>query len=156
MEKVTKPKYRTLFMLAIFAGARQGELLGLKWGDVDWEKNQVHVQRTFNGGRFFATKTKGSNRRIDLGPATMTELKKWRLACPKSNLDLIFPNEAGQPMDNKNMLRRHFQPTLKAAGLPKFRFHDLCAIPTPAFCFIRERTLNTSKPNWVIQPPSDP
>jgi integrase len=125
LEEVTKPKYRTLFMLAIFAGARQGELLGLKWGDVDWEKNQVHVQRTFNSGRFFATKTKGSNRRIDLGPATMSELKKWRLACPKNNLGLVFPNEAGQPMDNKNMLRRHFRPALKAAGLPRFRFHDL-------------------------------
>jgi integrase len=84
--KVKEQKYCTLFMLAIFAGARQGELLGLKWPDVDWENNQIHVQRTFNKGRFFATKTKGSPRarppsnrnEFDLGPATMTELKKWR------------------------------------------------------------------------------
>ena len=39
-------RYRTLFMLAIFSGARQGELLGLKWSDIDWEKNQIHIQRT--------------------------------------------------------------------------------------------------------------
>lgn len=123
--KVTEQKYRTLFMLAIFTGARQGELLGLKWSDVIWEKNQIHVQRSFNKGRFFATKTKGSNRKIDIGPATMTELKKWRLACPKNKLDLIFPNEAGQPMNYSNMVNRHFLPALKEAGLPKIRFHDL-------------------------------
>jgi integrase len=36
-------KYRTLFMLAIFSGARQGELFGLKWTDVDWINNQIHI-----------------------------------------------------------------------------------------------------------------
>jgi integrase len=36
-------KYPTLFTLAIFSGARQGELLGLKWSDIDWESNQIHI-----------------------------------------------------------------------------------------------------------------
>ena len=44
-------KYGNLFRLAIFSGARQGELLGLKWSDVDWEHNQIHIQRTFNNQR---------------------------------------------------------------------------------------------------------
>ena len=121
----TKKKYRMLFMLAIFSGARQGELLGLKWNDVDWENSQIHIQRTYNNGRFFATKTKASNRRIDLGPAVMTELKKWNLACPNSDLNLVFPNSAGQPIDHHNMVRRCFLPTLKAAELPRMRFHDI-------------------------------
>ncbi len=47
-EAESDKKYQTLFMLAIFSGARQGELLGLKWSDVDWENNQIHIQRTFN------------------------------------------------------------------------------------------------------------
>jgi integrase len=38
---------------------------------------------------------------------------------------LIFPNEAGQPMNYSNMVNRHFLPALKAAGLPKIRFHDV-------------------------------
>jgi Phage integrase family. len=84
-------------MLAILSGARQGELLGLKWSDLALINNQIHIQRTFTKGRFFHTKTKYSRRKIDLGP--MVELKKWKLACPKSDLDLIFPNEAGQPMN---------------------------------------------------------
>ncbi|UCF82632.1 MAG: site-specific integrase, partial [Desulfobacteraceae bacterium] len=108
-----------------FSGARQGELLGLKWGDLDWEKSQIHIQRTFNKGRFFNTKTKGSNRKIDLGPKVIIELKKWKLACPKSELNLIFPNGQGNPMNFSNMMNRHFFPALKAAELPKMRFHDI-------------------------------
>jgi len=125
LSKVKDEKYRTMFTLAVFSGLRQGELLGLKWGDVDWENNQIHVQRTFNNGRFFSTKTKESNRKIDLGPKVMTELKKWKLACPNSKLDLIFPNEVGNPIDHNNMVKRCFEPALKAASLPRIRFHDL-------------------------------
>ena len=55
----------------------------------------------------------------------MKELKKWRLACPKNDLDLVFPNEAGNHINNKNMLRRHFRPAIQAAACPSIRFHDL-------------------------------
>lgn len=99
LDQVKVQKYRVLFMLAIFSGARQGELLGLKWSDVNWKTRQVHIQRTFNKGRFFATKTKTSNRKIDLGPMVLTELKKWKLACPKNNEDLIFPTKTGEPIN---------------------------------------------------------
>jgi integrase len=118
-------KYRTMFLLAVMSGVRQGELLGLQWFDLDLGNSQVHVQKTYNKGRFFITKTKTSNRRIDLGPMVMTELKNWKLACPPSNLDLMFPNEAGEPINYSNMVNRHFLPALKGAGLPKIRFHEL-------------------------------
>jgi len=118
-------KCRTLFRLAIFSGARQGELFGLKWTDIDWFNSQIHIQRTFNKGRWYKPKSKASNRKIDLGPVMMAELRKWKLACPPSELDLVFPNDAGKPMDHGNMLNRHFYPALKAASLPRIRFHDL-------------------------------
>ena len=60
-----------------------------------------------------------------MGPAMMKELKKWRLACPQNHLDLVFPNNAGKPINHNNMVNRHFKPALKAAKLPKIRFHDL-------------------------------
>ncbi len=118
-------KYKTLFRLAIMSGARQGELLGLKWTDVDWFNNQIHIQRTFNKGRWYKPKSKESKRKIDLGPTTMAGLKSWKLACPPNDLDLVFPNEAGQPLNHANMLSRHFFPALKKAGTPRIRFHDL-------------------------------
>jgi len=118
-------EYKTLFQLAIFSGARQGELLGLKWSDVDWENNQIHIQRTFNNDAWYDTKTDASDRNIDLGPAMMTALKKWKLACPTSKLNLVFPNKAENPINHNNLVNRHFNPALKVAGLPKIRFHDL-------------------------------
>jgi integrase len=101
--------------------------LGLRWSDVDWNPGQpqINIQRSFNKGRFFTPKTKNSRRKIDLAPAVVSALKKWRLACPPTELDLIFPNKAGSPMDSDNMTKRFFHPALKAAGLPKVRFHDL-------------------------------
>lgn len=55
----------------------------------------------------------------------MTALKKWKLACPKSELNLVFPNKAENPINHNNLVNRHFNPALKAAGLPKIRFQDL-------------------------------
>ena len=118
-------KYGIFFRLAIFSGARQGELLGLKWSDVDWENSQIHIQRTFNNQRWYDTKTEASNREIDLGPAMMKALKSWKLACPPNDLDLIFPNESGHPINHNNMVNRHFNPALKKAGIERIRFHDL-------------------------------
>ena len=55
----------------------------------------------------------------------MAELKKWKIACPPCVLDLIFPNEAGNPINHSNMLWRHFFPALRKAGIKRIRFHDL-------------------------------
>jgi integrase len=98
------------------SGARQGELLGLKWSDLDLLNNQIHVQRTFTKERFFGTMPKYSRRKLYLGPMVMLELKKMKLAGPKSDLDLIFPNEAGLPINYSNMVKRHFVMALKKAG----------------------------------------
>jgi len=122
---VSEQKYRVLFKLAIMSGGRQGELFGLKWSDIDWENNQVHFQRTFNNSAWYKPKTKTSDRRVDLGPKMISDLKKWKLACSPNKLDLIFPNGAGNPIDDSSMLRRHFFPALKKAGVGRIRFHDM-------------------------------
>lgn len=125
LDAVENQMYRTLFRLAIMSGTRQGELLGLKWSDVDWENSQIHIQRTYNNQEWYDVKTETSNRKIDIGPSMMAELKRWNLACPPSKLDLVFPNEAGQPLNHSNLVARHFHPTLKKAGIERIRFHDL-------------------------------
>ena len=55
----------------------------------------------------------------------VSDLKKWRLACPPNKLDLIFPNEAGQPLNHSNVVSRYFEPALTKAEIGKIRFHDL-------------------------------
>jgi integrase len=118
-------KHKTLFMAAVTTGLRQGELLGLKWIDIDWFNNQIHVNRTYNHFRFYEPKTKTSKRRVDVPPQMMKQLKEWKIACPSNDLDLVFPNETGKPMSALNMYNRKFLPSLKKAKLNKIRFHDL-------------------------------
>jgi integrase len=125
LEKVETQKHKTLFTLAVMSGARQGELLGLMWSDVDWFNSQLIIRRTYQHGQFYEPKSSTSKRKIDLGPTAMAHLKKWKLACPLNELDLIFPNDIGKPIDKNNLVRRHFEPAIRKAGLRKIRFHDL-------------------------------
>jgi hypothetical protein len=55
----------------------------------------------------------------------LKELKVWRLACPDSPYDLVFPNRDGRPMSYRNLIARGFRPALKRAGIRRIRFHDL-------------------------------
>ena len=117
--------YRLLIKTAVFTGIRSGELRGLQWGDIDWNSATIHVRRSWKEGAFHQPKTQASLRRIDIPQFLITELREWRLACPKGEYDLVFPNLAGRPMSNTNLLQRGFYPALRRAGLRKIRFHDL-------------------------------
>jgi integrase len=125
LDKVEDQKYRTLFLTAIMTGARQGEILGLKWSDINFRKKQVHINRTFNHGRFFTPKTKGSARRIDLSPMVLKDLAGWKLKSGGRDEDIVFPNEAGQPLNYSNMVQRYFLKAIRDANIPRVRFHDL-------------------------------
>ncbi|HUU81277.1 MAG TPA: site-specific integrase, partial [Acidobacteriota bacterium] len=61
----------------------------------------------------------------DLGPSVIAELKKWKLACPLTELNLVFPNEVGKPIDANGLFKREFKAALRRAGLRDIRFHDL-------------------------------
>ncbi len=89
------------------------------------KKSQIHIQRTFNNGAWYKPKSKASKRKIDLGPVTMAELKRWKLACPPNDLDLVFPDQSGQPIDHRRLPSGHYWPALKKAGIPKTKFHNL-------------------------------
>jgi len=118
-------KAKVLLMTAVMTGVREGELLGLQWGDIDWFNSQLLIRRTFNHGKFMEPKSKSSKRKIDLAPELIHELKKWKLACPKGDLNLLFASETGTPWDAANMVKRFFFPALRGARLPQIRFHGL-------------------------------
>ena len=70
-------------------------------------------------------KSKPSRRKTDLAPELVHEFNKWKLACPKGELDLVFPTEEGTPENAANLLYRRFFPALRRAGLTRMRFHNL-------------------------------
>jgi integrase len=88
LEQVT-PKYIPFFLTAILTGMRRGELLGLQWGDIDWNNIQIHVRRTLWKRQFVTPKSKRSIRRIDMSPYLAMELKKHLLASPFKELALV-------------------------------------------------------------------
>lgn len=125
LDGVEDQKYRTLFLVSVMTGMRQGEGLGLFWSDVNFDKKQIHVRRTFNHGRYFEPKTRGSIRKIDLAPMVVKALAEWKLKSGGQDDTLVFPSETGTPIGCFNMVRRHFNPALKRAGLPRIRYHSL-------------------------------
>lgn len=121
------PEARTLLLCAVTTGMRRGELLALKWGDVDWHSRRIWVRRSVGpDGRFQQPKTRGSVRAIAITPTLVSALRHHRMASSfKGDDDLIFPSERGTPLDGRNMVRRYFEKALRNAGLPRIRFHDL-------------------------------
>jgi integrase len=118
---------KPLLLSAVTTGIRRGELLGLKWGDVDWAGRRIWVRRSVGpDGRFQQPKTRRSVRAIALTPTLVSTLRLHRMASSFTGEDdLIFPSELGTPLDGRNMVRRYFEPALRKAGLPHMRFHDL-------------------------------
>jgi integrase len=126
---VTQPKLHALLRVAALCGLRASELRGLRWSDVDMKAEELHVrQRADRFGAIGSPKTKESRRTIPMSPETVLALKTWRLACPKGDLDLVFPTGTGAVQHHKNVLRA-LEPLMKSVGLvdkagrPKYALH---------------------------------
>jgi integrase len=117
--------YSIAFLTAIQTGVRAGELWGLQWGDMDWNSRQLYVKRSVWNNAFQTPKSENSIRRIDLLDDLVFELKKWKLACPISEHDLMFPTKDGHITCHDNAIKRHFEPALRKAGLRHVSFHSL-------------------------------
>jgi integrase len=131
-------RLETLYILAVHTGMRQGEMLALRWQDVDMENAVVSVKRTLTriGGKvaFGEPKTKKSRRSIRLAPQAVEALRlhlerqlrdKEILGDRYQDQGLIFTTDTGAPINPSNLRQRSFTPLLKRAGLPHMRFHDL-------------------------------
>ncbi len=114
-----------MYYIELSTGLRRGELLGLKWSDIDWNNGIITVRRQVarvNGEITEAPlKTKNSYRRVSISPQAIEVLKTQKA---KTNSEYIFPSPTGGPVSPdsvNNMLKR----VLARAGIPKVRFHDL-------------------------------
>ena len=127
--QAAKGKARVLLMTAASTGLRASELRGLRWHDVDLKAGELHVrQRADRWNTIGSPKSDGSKRTVPLGRELLLALKEWKLACPKSEADLVFPTKTGAVQHQKNMLER-IEPVMKAAGVvtkagkPKYGLH---------------------------------
>ena len=138
LSSVKGNRYESLYWLAISTGLRQGELLGLKWSDLEWSTKHLHIRRQVQrqkGKGLVLTEPKSAagKRLVVLSSHTIGALQTHfnlqideKIAAGKrwQENDLIFPSVFGTPLDHSN-LSKDFKESLVRAGLPEIRFHDL-------------------------------
>lgn len=117
---------RPLYLTAAMTGLRQGELIALRWKDVDWKAGLIRVRRNYTRGRFGTPKTKRSSRAVPMPERVAAVLKQhFKRSSYTGADDLVFCHpETGAPFDASKM-RKRFKVALKAAGVRSIRFHDL-------------------------------
>jgi integrase len=131
-----------LYVVSVTCGLRRGEILGLRWTDLDLGEARVRTLRVArqlqrlrdgSGLRFVAPKG-GKGRTIRLPPLAVEALKTQRVRQAEEKLKagplyedggLVFATEIGTPLEPSNIDRRGFKPLLKRVGLRDIRFHDL-------------------------------
>ena len=115
-----------LYYLDLATGLRRGELLGLKWTDVDFQHGILKIQRAIsrqNGKVVEAPlKTKNAYRTLPLSADAISVLKAQKNKVGRN--EWVFPSPTGGPMSPDSVLHM-LQRVLKRAGLPRIRFHDL-------------------------------
>jgi integrase len=120
LEAARGDRYEALYVLAIHYGLRRGELLGLKWSDL--QGNILQVRRTMSEarvGRIEEETKNGKGRRIELSERELEAL--WshrRQQVGLEDSEYIFPSTTGTPTNSSNLMCRSFKPILKRAGLP--------------------------------------
>jgi integrase len=138
IEAARGDKLEALYVLAVHTGMRQGELLALRWEDVNLNEGVIRIRHTLvrSGGRISLgePKTKGSRRPVHLTGAAVEALKTHleqqledidRLGDLYHDLGLVFTSGVGTLINPTNLRRRSFASLLQRAGLPQIRFHDL-------------------------------
>jgi integrase len=112
--------WRALVLVAIFCGLRASELRGLRWADVDFDARLINVtQRADASHKIGKLKSKMAYRSLRLSSLVLNTLREWKLACPKSDLDLVFPNGIGKVESYANLIEHGFGPIQIAASITK-------------------------------------
>jgi integrase len=132
--KVLDHRQKILFILAIYTGMRRGEILGLRWKDVDLKNNQLRITQTLKPKRRIKDggKNQNANRSITVSSFVISELKKHRALIVQEKLkadkyfdhDLVVCQEDGQPLSTGNFTR-FWDRIIKKTEMRRIKFHEL-------------------------------
>jgi integrase len=119
--------YSPLIRTALYTGLRQGELLGLQWGDIDLHEGVLYVRRQWTrSNEYGPTKTPAGVRRIPLPRELVQFFRELKLRSDHSGTeDPVFASKEGTPLGHRNLTRRGFEPAAAQAGIDGETFHDM-------------------------------
>lgn len=130
-----KGRWRPILLAAVFTGLRASELRGLRWNDVELDRQEIHVrQRADRFNEIGRPKSEAAERTVPAPPIVINALREWRLACPRPRTgekddngkwlteemrddQLVFPNNLGRVETLSNIIQRGFMPAQVAAGV---------------------------------------
>ncbi len=116
-------QYFGIYLIALTTGSRRGEILGMEWENIDWNKSTISIKKTVVELKGVATistpKTAKSARKIVLPQVVIDHLKTY-----PDKQGFIFQSKANTPVHPRNLLR-HFYSVLDSVDVPRIRFHDL-------------------------------
>jgi integrase len=117
---------RALYLTAAMTGLRQGELLGLRWRDLDTSALKVRVRQAYVRGEFKGPKSLRGSRGVPMAAALVEALDQLRASSRlTAEDDLVFGHPiTGGPLD-RSQVRKRFQRACRRAGVRALRFHDL-------------------------------
>jgi integrase len=134
LEAAEGDRLHAFYVVAVTAGLRPGEMLALRWSDVDLEAGMLRINRALSGGEFTTPKTPRSRRKIDLSNNACAALRAHRKRQLEEQMKkaglwkdhgLVFPSAVGTPLSHRNVVRS-FKALLRRAGLPiSTRLYDL-------------------------------
>ena len=118
---------RALYRTAAMTGLRVGELIALRWRDVDWTAARIRVRQNFVLGQFGTPKSKRSTRSVPMADEVAGELDRlFKASTGQGDDDLVLANPTTATPLDKTAIRRRYRKALKAAKLDEsHRFHDL-------------------------------
>jgi integrase len=129
--KTEYPEFFRFFLCALRTGMRLGELLELKWADLDFANRLIHVRRARVAGKVTTTKNK-QRRSVDMSLQLATVLKRLRterkrvaLKAGKPIAEWVFLTPEGTVVDGDNLRNRVFYRLLEKAEVRQVRLHDL-------------------------------
>ncbi len=114
--------YKNYFKVRFYTGMRSGEITGLRWDHVDFERKQILVRESIISGQVEYTKNDGSQREIDMTAPVEAALREQHKST--GEFDYVFCNSLGQPLDNHNVCNRVWYPLLRNLGLKKRRMYE--------------------------------
>jgi integrase len=117
---------RVLYRTAAMTGLRRGELLALRWRDVDWTAGLIRVRRNYTRGDFGTPKSRRTSRAVPMADALAGELDRhFRASEFTDDDDLVFGHPHLGTVLDPSKLRKRFKAAARRAGLRDVRFHDL-------------------------------
>jgi len=120
---IAEEPWRTMFCILTLDGLRAGEVLGLKWGDIDFDRSVLHIRRTAWYGKIQTAKSEASETVLPIPSSLLTMLKNYQVTWKPNVAGFLFATRNGRPPSSNKVVEYHLWTILDALGIPRCGLH---------------------------------